>query len=91
MSPSDETPTTEQRQDGAQESPEALAGAVVPYQEADGEKRKRIEAAMGTGVASHTVRRVSSSEREAPLPESIRISRSAPPACMRRNGRCLPR
>jgi uncharacterized protein YaaN involved in tellurite resistance len=46
MSPSDETPTTEQRQDGAQASPEALAGAVVPYQEADGEKRKRIEAAM---------------------------------------------
>jgi uncharacterized protein YaaN involved in tellurite resistance len=46
MSPSDETSTSEQRQDGAQESPEALAGAVVPYQEADGEKRKRIEAAM---------------------------------------------
>ena len=46
MSPSDETPTTEQRQDGAQASPEALAGAVVPYQEADGDKRKRIEAAM---------------------------------------------
>ena len=46
MSPSDETATTEQRQDGVQESPEALAGAVVPYQEADGDKRKRIEAAM---------------------------------------------
>jgi uncharacterized protein YaaN involved in tellurite resistance len=46
MSPSDETPTAEQRPDAAQASPEALAGAVVPYQEADGEKRKRIEAAM---------------------------------------------
>ena len=46
MSPSDETLTTEQRQDGTQTNPEALAGAVVPYQEADGDKRKRIEAAM---------------------------------------------
>jgi uncharacterized protein YaaN involved in tellurite resistance len=46
MSPSEQTTTSEQRLDQALVSAEAIAGAVVPYADADGEKRQRIEDVM---------------------------------------------
>jgi len=46
MSPSEQTTTSEQRLEQALVSAEAIAGVVVPYAEADGEKRKRIEDVM---------------------------------------------